>query len=160
MTRSSISRADKRAGDLVEAKLVPLEGGEGLVGARQDGAAVFEDVAHVADVQRDDVHRLRHGDDGEAGLPGDAVGGAVPGAGLLGDDGGVGHQVDSGPDDPGGVSIADDRAVHLGQLAQAGRGELDVEEEAAGRDRIDDLVLSEHDQRAGATTQDPLEALA
>ena len=66
----------------------------------------------------------------------------------------------AGPDDAGGVTVADDRAVHLGELAQAGRGELDVEEEAAGRDRVDDLVLAEHDERAGATTQDALEALA
>ena len=32
---------------------------------------------------------------------------------------------------------SDDRAVHLGQLAQPGGGELDVEDEAAGADRLD-----------------------
>ena len=56
--------------------------------------------------------------------------------------------------------VEDDRAVHLGQLAQPGRGELDVEREAAGAQRLDGLVVAEHDQRAGAAAQDPLEAVA
>ena len=55
---------------------------------------------------------------------------------------------------------SDDRAVHLGQLAQPGGGERDVEEEAAGGDRVDGLVAAEHEQGAGAAAQDPLEAVA
>ena len=39
--------------------------------------------------------------------------------------------------DAAGVLVEDDRAVHLGQLAQARGGERDVEGEAAGRDRLD-----------------------
>ena len=35
----------------------------------------------------------------------------------------VGHQVHGGAVDPGDVAVEDDRAVHLGQLAQAGGGE-------------------------------------
>ena len=56
--------------------------------------------------------------------------------------------------------VEDDRAVHLGQLAQPGGGELDVEREAAGAQRLDDLVVAEHDQRAGAAAQDALQAVA
>ena len=52
------------------------------------------------------------------------------------------------------------RAVHLGQLAQPGGGELDVEREAAGADGLDDPVVAEHDEGAGAAAQDPLEAVA
>ena len=55
---------------------------------------------------------------------------------------------------------SDDRAVHLGQLAQAGGGEGDVEEEAAGGDRVDGLVAAQHEQGAGAAAQDALEAVA
>ena len=72
----------------------------------------------------------------------------------------VGHQVHGGPVDPGDVAVEDDRAVHLGQLAQAGGGERDVEGEAAGGDRLDGLVVAEHDQGAGAAAQDPLEPVA
>ena len=113
-----------------------------------------------ADVEGDDLHRLAHRDDGEAGLLGHPLGGAVAGAGLGGLDRGVGQQLGGGAQDPGGVAVEDDRAVHLGQLAQPGGRELDVQREAAGGHRVDDAVVAEHDQRAGAAAQDPLEAVA
>ena len=72
----------------------------------------------------------------------------------------VGHQVHGRTQDPGDVLVEDDRAVHLGQLAQAGCGERDVEGEPAGEDALDLLVVAEHDQRAGATAKDALEAVA
>ena len=53
----------------------------------------------------------------------DPLGGAVPGAGLLRGDRGVGHQVHVGAQDPGDVAVEHDGAVHLGQLAQPGRRE-------------------------------------
>ena len=84
----------------------------------------------------------------------------MPGAGLVGEDRGVGHQVHGGVQDPGGVLVEDERAVHLRELAQPGGGERDVEEEAARRDRVDGLVAAEHEQRAGAAAQDALEAVA
>ena len=40
----------------------------------------------------------------------------------------------------GAVAVEDDRAVHLGQLAQPGGGELDVEREAAGAHGLDDVL--------------------
>ena len=46
------------AGHLVEPELVALEGGQRLVGAGQDLAGVLEHVAGLADVRRDDLHRL------------------------------------------------------------------------------------------------------
>ena len=52
----------QRAGDLVEPELVALERGQRLVGAGQDLAGVLEHVADLADVDRDDLHRLRHRD--------------------------------------------------------------------------------------------------
>ena len=61
---------------------------------------LLEHVAALAEVEADDPHRLRHRDDRVAGLPGDPLRGAVPGAGLLGRDRRVGHQVGGGPQDP------------------------------------------------------------
>ena len=98
--------------------------------------------------------------DRQAGLLVDPVGGAVPGAGLVGGDRRVGDQLDAGAQDLGAVAVDDDRAVHLGQLAQPGGGELDVEHEAAGAQRLDGLVVAEDDQRAGVAAQDPLQAVA
>src|SRR6478752_3342902 len=58
------------------------------------------------------------------------------------------------------VAVEDDRAVHLGQLAQPGGGEVDVEREAAAADRLDDLVVAEHDERTRAPAQDALQSVA
>src|SRR5690606_21905633 len=120
----------ERGGDLVETELVALQGGERLVGAGEDLARVFEHVARLTDVDGDDLHRLRHGDDRQTGLAGDAVDGAVTRAGLVGVDRVVGHQVDRGPVDLVDVLVEDQGTVHLRQLAQAGGGEGDVEGEA------------------------------
>ncbi len=68
--------------------------------------------------------------------------------------------MNAGAHDPGRVAVADDRAIHLGQLAQRGGGEVDVEGEAAGADRLDDLVVAEHDERTGASAQHALETFA
>ncbi len=55
-----------------------------------------------------------------------------------------------------------DAAVELAQLAQPGRGELDVQHETARAHLLDAPVLSElqHDQPAGVAPQDPLQAVA
>ena len=52
------------------------------------------------------------------------------------------------------------RAVHHRQLAQPGRSERNVEGEAAGGHRLDDLVVAQDDQRAGAAAEDALETVA
>jgi hypothetical protein len=83
----------------------------------------------------------------------------VPGAGLLGRDARVRHQLGRGAHDPRAVGVQHDRAVHLGQLAHAGRGELHVQREAAGAQRLDQLVVPEHDQRPRVAAQDPLETV-
>ena len=83
----------------------------------------------------------------------------MTGAGLLRDDRRVGHEVDAGHQDAGRVTVEDDRAVHLGELAQPGRGERHVEGEAAGRHRLDLTIVAHDDQGAGAAAQDALEAL-
>ena len=59
-----------------------------------------------------------------------------------------------------GVAVADDRAVHLRQLAQALGGEVDVEREAARGHRLDRAVVAEHDEAAGAPAQDARETVA
>jgi hypothetical protein len=84
----------------------------------------------------------------------------VPGAGLLGRDRRVGHEVHARADDPRAVVGDDDRAVHLGQLAQAGGGEGHVEGEAARAQRLDDAVVTQDDQRACAPGEDALEPVA
>jgi hypothetical protein len=48
----------QRTGDLVQAQLVPLQRGQGLVGPGQDRGGVVEDVALAVDVEPDDAHRL------------------------------------------------------------------------------------------------------
>ena len=66
----------------------------------------------------------------------------------------------TGPDDARAVVGDDDRAVHLGQLAQARGRQRDVEGEPAGAQALDDAVVAEHDQRAGAPGEDPLQTVA
>src|SRR5690606_9420676 len=107
-----------------------------------------------------DVHRLADRDDRVGGLAGDAFRGAVAGARLLGGDGRVRDEVDGGADDAGVAAVEDDRAVHLGEFAQPGGGELDVELEAARADLFDRLVVAEHDQAAGVAPKDPLQSVA
>ncbi len=147
------------AGDLVEAVLVAFERGQGLVGLGQDGRRLLQDVADAVEVEGDDAHRLADGDDRQARLQGDALRGAVAGAGLVGGDGGVGHEVHGRADDLV-VTAHHDGAVHLGQLAQPGGREVDVEQEAAAADLFDDLVVAEDDQPAGLSAQDSLQAVA
>ena len=69
-------------GDLVEAGAVLVERRQRLVGLGQHDGDVLEDVLGAVDVERDDLAPLRDGDDQRVGLLGDALGGAVPGAGL------------------------------------------------------------------------------
>ena len=57
-------------------------------------------------------------------------------------------------------SIHHDRAVHLGQLAQARGRERDVEYEASGADGLDRLVVAQDDQRAGAPAEYAFQSFA
>ena len=131
-----------------------------MVGPRQDGAGVFEHVANVADVDRNDLHRLRHRNDWEVGLFGHAIGSAVSGAGLFRGDVGVGHQVGGSANDAAAVALQDDCAVHFGQLAKSGGGERDIEVEPARCHRFDHFVVAHHDQRTSAPTQDALKPVS
>ena len=92
--------------------------------------------------------------------PGDALGGAVPGAGLAGGHGRIGHQVDVGPGDAAAVGGDDDRTVHLRQLRQPLRAVRRVDEEAAGTDREHVGAVAQHEQRAGLRPHDPVDAVA
>jgi hypothetical protein len=93
------------------------------------------------------------------GLPGDPLRGPVPGARLVGRDAGVGNQLDGRADNRARGGVEHDRAVHLGQLAQPGRGELDVQLEPARTQIRHRLVEAEHDERTRATSQNPLQAI-
>ena len=95
-----------------------------------------------------------------AGLAGHALGRAVAHAGLEGLDVGVGQQLDVGAPDAVGAAIDDDGAVHLGQLAQVGGGQLDVEVETPRGYRLNRFIEAEHDNGAGAPAQDPLQPVA
>ena len=72
---------------------------------------------------------------------------------------GVGDQLHARPHDLGDVPVEDQRAVELAQLAQPGRGELDVQDEAAGAQRLDGPVHAEDDEPAGVAAEDPLQAV-
>ena len=58
------------------------------------------------------------------------------------------------------VPVDDDRAVHLGELAQPGRGELDVEGEPAGAQTFHRAVVAEDDERSRTPSEDTLEPVA
>ena len=124
----------QRAGDAVEPRLVPAEDLERLVGAGEHSRDGDERALVPAVVDRHDAHLFRDGEHRHLDLARDALGGAVAGPGLGGRDVGVGNEVDVGAGDARAVGREDDRAVHLGELRQALRGELGVEEEAAGAD--------------------------
>ena len=160
VTRSSTSRAESDADDVVEAVAVALEGLQGLVGpAEQDGDGL-ERVLLVADVDRDDLLVLGHRDHGDVDGAGDPLGGAVAGAGLGRGHVGVGHEVDVGPGDAGGVGGEDDGAVHLGQLRQPLRAEGGVEQEPARADVEHVGAVADDDQGAHLGLEDAVEALA
>jgi hypothetical protein len=80
---------------------------------------------------------------------------ARPGLGRL--DEGVREELHGRPQDAVRLAVEDDGAVHLRELAQTGRRELDVQHEAAGADGLDGGVEAEDDERAGAAAEDAFE---
>ena len=147
----------ERGEHLVEPALVPLERGERLVRLRQQQVRALEHVADAADVQGDDAHRLRHRDDRVPRLAGDPLGRAMAHPRLQGLDRGIREELDVGAADPAGGEVHHHGTVHLGQLAEAGRGELDIELESAGAECVDPLVVTEDHDGPGPATQDALE---
>ncbi len=130
------------------------------MGSGQNRGRVLQHVPGAVEVQGDDPHGLAHGDHRIAGLPGDPLRRPVPGTRLVGRQLGVGHQLHRGAHDGAPGAVHYDRAVHLGQLAQPGGRELHVQLEPAGAQRLDCLVVAEHDQCPGAAAQDPLQPVA
>ena len=63
-------------------------------------------------------------------------------------------------EDARALAIENDSAIHLAQLADPRRRELDVEGETACADRLDDPVVAEHDESACAPAENSLEAVA
>ena len=151
---------DAEAGrDLVEALAVLLERGQALVGLGEDGGDVLKDVLGPLDVERDDVAPLGDRDHQGVGLFRDALGGAVPGAGLAREDRRVRHQLDVGPDDLGGLAVEDDRAVHLRHLVEHRRRVVDVELDPS-REQMGDIArLGDDDEGAGPGVDDVVDSL-
>jgi hypothetical protein len=114
-------------------------------------------VADAVHIDRYDAHGLTDRDDREAGLFGHPFGGPVAGARLGGGDRRVRDELRRRAQDSGALTIDDDGAVHLGQLPQTGSVELDIQHESAAADRLNGLVVAEHDKSARAASQDPLE---
>ena len=141
----------------VEPAAEALHGGQGLVGAVVEPAGGLHGVLEVVAVDGDDRHGRRHRQDRHVDGPGHPLGRPVPGAGLGGGDGGLGHQVDIGPGDPGGVGGQDDGAVHLGQLREPLGAELGVEQEAARADGEHAGTVPHHDQGAPLGPQDAVQ---
>jgi hypothetical protein len=73
---------------------------------------------------------------------------------------GIGNQVDVGPGDAAGVGGQDDGAVHLGQLGQALRAELGVEQEPARSRSPARRAVADHDQRPHVGLQDAVQTVA
>jgi hypothetical protein len=84
----------------------------------------------------------------------------VAGAGFLGLDARVRHELHGGPEDVAGVLVADDGAVHLGQFPEPGGGKVDADVEAARADGFDGPVRTEDDQGACPATQNAFQAVA
>ena len=150
----------QRRGGLILAPLVPLQRAERLMRAGEQRGGVLQHIAVAIGVDGDHAHRLADGDHRQAGLARHPLRGAVPGAGLGGGQARVGHELHAGPQDRAAVPIEHDRAIHLGQLAQPGRGELRAELEAARADLLHRRVVAEHDERPGVTADDALQAVA
>ena len=146
--------------DLVQAGLVPLEGLEGLVAATEDRRDGLQLVALVLGVDGHHGHVLGDRDDRDADGSGDTLGRAVPGAGLLGRDVRVGHQVHVRPGDVAGIGREHDGTVGLGQLGQALGRERHGDQEAAGGDVEHLRAVTDDDERAHARLQDAVQALS
>ena len=159
VTRSSTSRADRVVAHGVHAHLVALEGLQRLIGPGDQPLHRVEHVLLVVAVDRDHGPVLGHRDDRDIDRAGHPLRSAVPGAGLRGGHVGIGHQMDVGPGDAGGVGRQDDGAVHLGQLRQPLGTELGVEQEAAGADVQDLGAVAHDDQRTHAGLEDPVDPL-
>ena len=145
--------------DLVQAGPVLVQRGQGLVGLGQHDRDVLEDVLAAVDVERDDLAALGDGHDQGAGLLGDALRGAVPGAGLHRQDRRVRHQLDVGPGDLGGVGGQADRAVHLGHLVEQRRRVVDFELDAAREQERELLRVANDDEAAGLGVDDVVDPL-
>ena len=149
----------QRAAHRIEPGLVAAEDLQRLVGAREHPRDRLERVLLAASVDRDQRHVLRHGDHRDVELAADALGGAVPGAGLRRGHVGIGHEVHVGAGHPRRVGRQDDGAVHLGQLREPLGRELGVEQEPARAHREHLGPVAHDDQRAHARLQDAVEAL-
>ena len=140
--------------------LIAFKGLNRLVCASHQVLAVLNHVAGAVNVHRNHGHRGTHRNHRETGLNRGAFGGAVAGAGFVCLNGGVRHELHAGVQQAGGVAVADDSAIHLRQLAQAGCRELSVDIETARRQGGYGAVGSEYDECARTATHDAFQALA
>ena len=132
---------------LVESRAVGLERSERLIRPRQRVRDLPELVAKVADEDRHRLALLRDRDDQRVRLLGDALGGAVPRAGLARGDRGVGHQLDVRVHELLPVRGDHDGAVHLGQLVEELGRERQVEAHAAREEERQLVRVADDDER-------------
>ena len=132
---------------LLEPLPVRVERPERLVRLREhvrDGVELVPGWPHE---DRDRLPLLRDRDDERACLLRDALGRAVPGAGLVRRDRRVRHELDVRPREALDLLVDDDRAVHLRQLVEKLRPERRVELDAAGVEERQPVRVAHHDQR-------------
>jgi hypothetical protein len=158
--RVTSSERGEPGGDLVEAAAVLVECRQRLVGLGEHDRDVLEDVLGAVEVERDHLAALRDRDHQGVGLLGDALGGAVAGAGLEREDRGIRHQLHVRPEDLGGVGGEDDRPVHLRQLVEQRGGVVDLELDPAGEQERELLGLPNADQAASSALNYMVETLA
>jgi hypothetical protein len=103
---------------------------------------------------------MADGDDGMMGLQAGPLSRSVPGSGFDRWDRGIGCELDIRPENPGGIVIEDDGAVHLAQFAEPGGRELDVEPKPAIAEVLNALIESEDDQRPRPAAQNAFETIA
>ncbi len=145
---------------LLEPLPIRLDGRDRLVRLREDVGDRVELVALLAHEERHRLALLRDGDDERAGLLGDALGGAVPRPGLGGRDRRIGHELDVRVREPLQLGVEDDRAVHLRELVQELRAEVEVEPHPAGEHELELGGLADDDQRTAARADDVVDSLA
>ena len=111
-----------------------------LVGARHQVLGVFDRVPGAVHIHRNDGHGGADRDHRETRLDCHAFGGAVAGSGFVGVDGCIRHELYRRHEQAGGVSVTDDRAIHLGELTQAGGRKFGVDGEPTGGEPRDGAV--------------------
>ena len=144
----------------MQAAAVLVERRQRLVGLRQHHRDVLEDVLDAVDVERYDLAALRDRHHQRIGLLGHALGRAVAGPRLEGQDRRIRRQLHVDLRDLRRVRAQHDRAVHLRQLVEQRRRVVELELDPPREQEREFVGVPDHDQPARMGMQDIVDSLA